>query len=97
MPTHDEFAQFVREFTALTPAQPKQFIKAMKQMVADLRAGTGFRPSLRVKGVQGHPRIFEMTWAGNGRATFEYGPEQKPGEPHIIWRRIGGHDVLKNP
>jgi hypothetical protein len=97
MPTHDEFAQFVREFIALTPAQQKQFIKAMKQMVADLRAGTGFRPSLRVKGVQGHPRIFEMTWAGNGRATFEYGPEQKSGEPHIIWRCIGGHTILKNP
>src|SRR2546421_7578193 len=67
----------------------------MKQIVADLRAGTGFRPSLRVKGVQGHPRIFEMTWAGKGRATFEYGPEQKPGEPHIIWRRIGGHDTSR--
>lgn len=32
-----------------------------------------------------------MTWAADGRATFEYGQEIRPGEPHIIWRRIGTH------
>jgi len=37
------------------------------------------------------------SWSGDGRATFHYGPEQRPGEPHIVWRRIGGHDILKNP
>jgi hypothetical protein len=38
-----------------------------------------------------------MTWADNGRATFEYGPEVRPGHAHIIWRRIGGHEILDNP
>jgi hypothetical protein len=38
-----------------------------------------------------------MTWADDGRATFEYGSEQLLGETHIIWRRIGGHEILKNP
>lgn len=33
----------------------------------------------------------------DGRATFMYGPEQIPGEPHIIWRRIGGHDIFDHP
>lgn len=57
----------------------------------------GFRANLRVKGVQGHTGVFEMTWAGDGRATFTYGSEQQPCETHIIWRPIGGHEILKNP
>jgi hypothetical protein len=97
MPTHDEVAQFLREFNKLSEAQQDAFIDAMKQMVTDLRASRPFRRSLRIRGVQGHPGVVEMTWAGDGRATFHYGPEQRPGEPHIVWRRIGGHDILKNP
>jgi hypothetical protein len=50
-----------------------------------------------VKGVQGHSGIFEMTWAPDERATFQYGSEQIPGEKHIIWRRIGGHEMLQSP
>jgi hypothetical protein len=68
--------------------------KAVAKMVSDLRAGQPFRPSLRVTGVQGHADIFEMTWAGDGRATFELGPEIHPNEPHVIWRCIGGHEIL---
>ncbi len=97
MPTHDEFVRFLREYDKLTQTQQDAFIDAMKLMVEDLRAGGSFRPSLRVKRVQGHPRILEMTWASDGRATFEYGAEVRPGEPHIVWHRIGGHDILKNP
>jgi hypothetical protein len=64
--------------------------------VADLRRGR-FRAGLRVRGVEGAPGIFEMTWAPDGRATFEYGKEISPGEPHIIWRRVGGHDIFGAP
>ena len=38
-----------------------------------------------------------MTWADDGRATFEYGEEVRAGHPHIIWRRVGTHDILDNP
>ena len=38
-----------------------------------------------------------MTYAPDGRATFAYGDEVVPGEPHIIWRRVGTHDVLSEP
>ncbi|MEU7088872.1 hypothetical protein [Streptomyces achromogenes] len=31
------------------------------------------------------------------RATWEYGPEHRPGDQHIVWRRIGGHDILNQP
>jgi hypothetical protein len=33
-----------------------------------------------------------MTWAPDGRATFEYGPECRPGELHMIWRWVGKHE-----
>lgn len=38
-----------------------------------------------------------MTWADNGRATFEYGDEVVEGQPHVVWRRIGTHAVLTSP
>lgn len=97
MPTHEELAQFLREWVKLTPQQQTLFLAAVNDMVADLRTHSTLRPSLRVKGVQGHPGVFEMTWAPNGRATFQYGPAVQTGEAHIIWRRIGNHSILNNP
>ena len=48
--------------------------------------------------MQGADGIFEMTWEiADGRATFQYGEERVSGEPHIVWRRIGGHDVFLEP
>jgi hypothetical protein len=38
-----------------------------------------------------------MTRAPDGRATFQYGPEIAPGEPHVIWRRIGTHAIFREP
>jgi len=53
---------------------------------------------LRVKNVDSHAGIFEMTWDWpDGRATFRYGDEQRPGEAHVIWRLVGGHEIFKQP
>lgn len=42
--------------------------------------------------------IWEMAWEGEeGRATFEFGQELSQGDPHIIWRRIGGHEIFRTP
>jgi hypothetical protein len=41
--------------------------------------------------------IWEITFAPDGRATFEYGEEIVPGEPHVAWRRVGSHAVLSEP
>ncbi|HEV2237959.1 MAG TPA: hypothetical protein VGR57_14965 [Ktedonobacterales bacterium] len=97
MPTHEELERFLREFARLSVANQDRFILAMKHMVSDVRAGRPFRPGLRIKKVQGQDDIFEMTWAPDGRATFQYGTSPRQGEMHIIWRRIGGHAILKNP
>lgn len=98
MPTHDEEPQFLREFFALPADKQRLFRRALRLMVEDLRQKRPFRASLRVRGVQGHTDIFEMTWdMPNGRATFNYGVERTPGETHIHWRRIAGHEIFGNP
>jgi hypothetical protein len=38
-----------------------------------------------------------MTFAPSGRASWQYGLEIRPGEPHVIWRRIGTHEIFRNP
>jgi hypothetical protein len=97
MPTYAWLARFAADFDALSPAQQAAFLAAVTRFVEDLRDGRGFRKGLRVKGIKGTAGIFEMTWADDGRATFEYGDPVTPGQPHIIWRRIGTHTIFNRP
>lgn len=96
MPTYDVAAAARRDFQQLNRVQRRRFRGALGEFIECLRTGR-FNPGLRVKRVTGHPGIWEMTWAPDGRATFEYGPEIRPGEPHIMWRRIGTHDIFRQP
>lgn len=97
MPTYGWLARFGADFDALSPAQQTAFLNAVALFVEDMRSDRGFRNGLRVKGVRGAAGIFEMTWADDGRATFEYGDSIVAGEPHIVWRRVGTHAVLQQP
>ena len=97
MPTPAWLARFRADFERLTRAQQVAFLVAVREFVEDLESGQAFRKGLRVKGVQGAWGIFEMTWAGDGRATFEYGDEVNVGSPHVVWRRVGTHTILKQP
>ena len=94
MPTYERLARFDRDYEALSPAQRTAFRAAVKKFVEDLERGEGFRKGLRVKGVQGSPGTYEFTWADDGRATFSFGKSLRGKEPHVIWRRVGTHDVL---
>ena len=97
MPTHEETDVFRRDFNSLGVDDMRAFRAAVKDFFADLRS-RHFRQGLRVKGINGAPGIFEMSWArGDGRATFQYGHAVKPGETHIIWRRVGRHEIFKQP
>ena len=97
MPTYETTRRFERDYEGLTEEQRGAFREAIRKFVEDLEGRKGFRKSLRVKGVQGAEGVFEMTWAPNGRATFQYGNPVHAGEPHIVWRRCGTHDVFKAP
>ena len=53
---------------------------------------------LRVRRVEGVPGIWEMTWSfsrPDGHATFEW--IDIGGEPAIRWRRVGGHEIFREP
>jgi hypothetical protein len=97
VPTYAWLARFGADFDLLSPSQQAAFLVAVAQFVEDLRGSRRFRKGLRVKGVKGAAGIFEMTWAADGRATFEYGESVSEGEPHVIWRRVGTHVILDRP
>jgi hypothetical protein len=97
MPTYTKLPRFQKDFDQLSADEQERFREAVRKFVKDLERGRGFRPSLRVKGVQGAPGIFEVTWAPDGRATFQYGEPIQQGEPHVVWRRVGTHAILSNP
>ncbi|HUY78416.1 MAG TPA: hypothetical protein VMV29_16715 [Ktedonobacterales bacterium] len=96
MPTYDSDLLFDNDFKRMSEAQRERFMRAVKFLVEDLKAGRLPRGGLRVKPWEGHPGHWELTWEyHDGRALFRYGDEipGKPG-PHIIWERIGGHEIL---
>jgi hypothetical protein len=95
MPSHERTRRFERDWKAPAPTERDRFRTAFRRFDEDLAKGT-FRAGLRVKRVEGTDSIFEMTWAPDGRATFEYGSPQGKGA-HVIWRRIGQHDVFRRP
>ncbi|WP_329012283.1 hypothetical protein [Streptomyces sp. NBC_00690] len=47
------------------------------------------------------PGVCGLSWSMGtgpaGRATWAYGPPIVPGKQHIVWKRIGGHDILTGP
>jgi hypothetical protein len=96
MPTYLRLPRFNRDWDHLGQREQARFRAALAVFVADLTTGNGFRPGLRVKKMAGHD-IWEMTWAHDGRATFSYGQPVRDGEVHIIWRRVGSHQIFAAP
>lgn len=97
MPTYERLSRFDADWEKLPKDQRDRFRVAVRQFIEDLSANRPFRSGLRVKRVQLTPNVFEMTFAPDGPATWHYGEETRPGEPHVVWRRIGTHDVFRNP
>lgn len=73
---------FEQDYRRLTKGQRAAFKRALSRFIEDLKPGGGFRPGLRVKRVLTVEGAYEMTWAGDGRATFNYGSPVRPGDPH---------------
>lgn len=73
-----------------------KFAPACDAFAAD--PATGWPASLRIKAVRSAAGMREMTWSfasSDGRATFEL--VTVDGELRVRWRRVGDHDVFKNP
>lgn len=100
MPTYEATSRFTTDHQHLTLEQQRRFRQTVTAFVEDLRTGR-LRPGLRIKRVRRASGVYEITWSMGtgpaGRATFEYGAEVHPGTPHVIWRRIGTHDILTGP
>jgi hypothetical protein len=73
------------------------FREAVAKLVKAFEDGREPPRSLRIKRVRSTKDVWEITYSGDGRATFRYGTEIKPGEVHVVWLRIGGHEVLSRP
>jgi len=96
VPTFEALRRFGHDYDRLTREQKVQWQRAVRRFVAGLKSGR-LDPALRVKRVQGRPGVWEISWAPDGRATFHHGEEVHPGEPHVVWRRIGTHDIFGRP
>lgn len=97
MPTYERLPRFDQDWQRLDRQDKERFRAAIARFVEDIEAGRPFRPGLRVKKVQGTDAVMEMTFAPDGRATWQFGAEITPGQPHVVWRRIGTHDILSAP
>ncbi|WP_239372352.1 hypothetical protein [Frankia sp. Cj5] len=95
VPTFEPVARFLAEFHRLSPAQQAAFRHAVALFRDGLTSGS-FHPKLRVKSFKSESGVYEMTWAYNGRALWQYGDPipGKPG-PHVEWLRIGTHDIFE--
>lgn len=100
----DSFVSDYRRLSADERARFKAAVRHFHDAAVAIASGasSAWPASLRVKGVQHAPGVFEMTWSfsgPDGRATFEWITIPGPNGPErgIRWRRIGGHDVFRRP
>ena len=61
MPTYESLAAFQRQWAKLDAAQRAAFRRAVAGFIADLKAGEGFSPELRVHKLV-NTEIWSLTW-----------------------------------
>lgn len=97
MPTYQRLPRFDQDWRSLSAHDRQRFRAAVARFIEDLEVGRPFRPGLWVKSVQDAGDIMEMTSAPDGRATWQFGSQITVGQPHVVWRRIGTHDIFRSP
>lgn len=99
----DVEADFVADYRRLTSEERELFRRAIR-LINEAYARRGDRPlplwpaSLRVRRMSNTPGVWELTWSfsgPDGRATFAL--IDVDGEVVLKWRRIGNHDIFRNP
>ena len=91
MATFETLPRFEADWATLTREQRGMFRQDVLEAFEPglVLPGHRFHPALRVRELSACPGVFEVTWSDDGRATFCYGAERVPGQPHVIWRQIG--------
>lgn len=56
-----------------------------------------YHPSLRVKSMKGYPGIWEGHVTLNYVFTFHIDEDPETGEKIFVFRKIGSHDIYRNP
>ncbi len=70
---------------------------ARDRFVAALKADRPFEAGLGISELAGYPGIYEFHFSAGGRATFQYGSDACGATAYIVWRRIGGHEIYREP
>jgi hypothetical protein len=97
VPTFESLARFDREFRRMPRELQAAFLAMLPTFIAALRTTPPtFLPALRVKRVQGRQEAWEITFAPGRSRDLRIRRSDHPGTPHIIWRRVGTHDVLRD-
>jgi hypothetical protein len=104
MPTWDKSGRFRREYDQLRDDEKMQFLDAVRRFVEDLRAWEaaemtglpGFQAGLRVKRFQGRRGVWELSWAGDGRSLWTFADPVVLGKAHVIWLRVGSHQIYRD-
>ena len=93
MPTYDQEPEFRRDYARLSPEQQAAFLRMVTKFVQALRTGE-VAAGLRIKSLRGQFGVWEITWGPDGRALFRYGTGPRQGDTHIVWLRVGTHDIF---
>ena len=80
----------------MPPKLRLRFKRKIKRLVKDLKAGRPPSRGLRIEPFERLEGVYEFHWARNGRALFRYGVSPHAGDVHVIWLRIGTHEVYED-
>jgi inosine/xanthosine triphosphate pyrophosphatase family protein len=97
VPQYEYEKRFRLEFKSLSRESQSAFLEAVRRFVAALKEGRAPDNGLGIKEMKGHPGIYEFRYSRRGRATFEYLGEKRGNEAKVNWRRLGGHEIYREP
>ncbi|GGQ33717.1 hypothetical protein [Streptomyces roseolilacinus] len=98
MPTFETLPRFTADLQHLTPTQRRRFRRIVQDAFVPTYApdADASTPASVSRACAAHP----VSTNSPATATVERhgpGPETVRGEQHIVWRRIGGHEILNVP
>jgi len=99
---------FLADYRKLSKSERELFRRAIRQFndacdrFVEERDPSVWPASLRLKAVRGAPGVWEMTWSfarPDGRATWQWTTvtDDNGQHPAVLWRRIGGHAIFREP